>query len=67
MAVSRLNDKVEERREEKWDVSLQPVWAQEPRKSVRETSGLCINGGELNHYISRLRDELQKVLQPAMD
>ena len=47
MAVSRLNDKVEERREEKWDVSLQPVWAQEPRKSVREIDGPCINCEEL--------------------
>ena len=45
-AVSRLNAKVEERgeeREEKRAVSLQPVWAQEPRKSVRETSGPCVN------------------------
>jgi len=43
LVVSQLNDEVEERRderEEKRAVSFQPVWTQEPRKSVRETSGL---------------------------
>jgi hypothetical protein len=34
-------------REEKRDVSLQPAWAQEPRNSVRETSGPYINNEEL--------------------
>jgi len=41
---------VEERREEREEkraVSLQPAWAQQPRKSVRETIGPCINCGEL--------------------
>ena len=50
MAVSRLNDEVEERieeREEKRAVSLQPAWVQEPRKFVREISGPCINCEEL--------------------
>jgi len=50
LAVSRLNDKVEERREEreeKWAISLQPAWAQELRKSVREIGGSCINCEEL--------------------
>jgi len=46
LVVSRLNDEVKERRderEEKRNVSLQLVWTQEPRKSVRETSGPYIN------------------------
>ena len=43
MAVNRLNDEAEERKEEKRVVSLQLVWTQEPRKSVRETSGPYIN------------------------
>jgi len=30
-------------REEKRNVSLQLIWTQEPRKSVRETSGPYIN------------------------
>ena len=50
MAVSRLNDEVEKKREEREEkrvVSLQPVWAQEPRKSVRETDRLYINCEEL--------------------
>jgi len=45
-ALSRLNAEVEEREEERGEkrtVSLQPAWTQEPRKSVRETSGPCIN------------------------
>ena len=53
----------EEERDEKWTVSFQPVWAPEPRNFVRETGGPYINGGELNHYTSRLRDELQIFLQ----
>jgi hypothetical protein len=36
-----------EEREEKRDVTLQPVWAQESKKSVRETSGPCINDEKL--------------------
>ena len=36
-----------EEREEKQTVSLQLAWTQEPRKSVRETSGPCIKGKEL--------------------
>ena len=50
MAVNRLNDEVEERREEreeKRDVRLQPAWAQKPIKSVRETDELCINCEDL--------------------
>ena len=54
-----------EEREEKQVVSLQLAQAQEPRNFVRETSGPCINGKELNHYTSRLGDELQRFLQPA--
>jgi len=48
----------EEEREEKWTVSFQPVWAQEPRNFVRETGGPYIYGEELNHYTSRLKSEL---------
>jgi hypothetical protein len=50
LAVSRINDKVEERREEREEkqaVSLQPAWAEELRKSMRETCGLYINCEEL--------------------
>jgi len=50
LVVSQLNDEVEERRderEEKRAVSFQPVWTQEPRKSVRETSGPYINCEEM--------------------
>ena len=50
MAVSRLNDEVEERREEREEkraVSLQPAWAQELKKYVRETGGSYINCEEL--------------------
>ena len=36
-----------EEREEKRAVNLQPAWTQEPRNSVRETSGPCINCKEL--------------------
>jgi len=43
-------EKREEEREGKQAVSLQPAQAQEPINFVRETSGLYINGGELNHY-----------------
>jgi len=43
-------EKREEEREGKQAVSLQPAQAQEPRNFVRKTSGLYINGGELNHY-----------------
>jgi len=46
VVVSRLNDEGEERRderEEKRAVSLQPVWTQELRKSVRETNVPYIN------------------------
>jgi hypothetical protein len=41
---------VEERgdeREEKRVISLQPAWAQELRKSMRETSGSCVNDEKL--------------------
>ena len=38
------------RRDEKGVVCLQPAWAQEPRNSVRETSGPYINYEELNYY-----------------
>ena len=34
-------------REEKRAVSLQPAWTQEPRNSVRETSGPCINSEDV--------------------
>ena len=37
----------EEEREEKRAVTLQSAWAQEPKKIVREISGLCINCEEL--------------------
>ena len=47
MVVSRLNDEVEERREEKRTVSLPPAWAQEPKKYVREISRSYINYEEL--------------------
>jgi len=46
LVVSQLNDEVEERRderEEKRAVSLPPVWTQESKKSVRETSVPYIN------------------------
>ena len=49
----------------KWAVSLQTVQTQEPEKFVRQTSGSYINDGELNHYTSGLKDELQEFLQPA--
>ena len=39
-------------------VSLQPVWTQEPKKFVRQTSGPYINDEGLNHYTSGLRDEM---------
>jgi hypothetical protein len=45
-----LNAEMEERgkeREKKRVVSLQPTWAQESRKSVRQTSGPYINSEEL--------------------
>ena len=48
----------EKKREKKGTVSLQPVWAQEPRNFVRETCGPYIYGEELNHYTSKLRSEL---------
>ena len=54
-----------EEREEKQIVSLLLAQAHEPRNFVREASGSCINGKELNHYTSRLGDELQRFLQPA--
>ena len=50
MAASWLNDEVEERREEgeeKRAVTLQPAWAQELKKFVRETCMPCINCEEL--------------------
>ena len=47
------------------DLSLQSVSTQEIKKFVKQTSGPYINGGELNHYTNRLRDKLQKFLQPA--
>ena len=50
MSVSRLNNEVEERREEreaKRAVSLQPAWAQKPKKYVRDTSRPYINYEEL--------------------
>ncbi len=34
-------------RKEKRAVNLQPAWTQEPKKSMRETSGPCINYKEL--------------------
>ena len=40
-------EKRREEIEEKRVVSLQPVWAQESRKSVREICVLCINIEEL--------------------
>ena len=55
-----------EKREKKRVVSLQPVSIQELRNFVKETSWPYINDKELNHYTSRLRDELQRFLQPAM-
>ena len=67
-AISKLNAEVEEReeeRKEKQAVNLQPVQAQEPRNFVRYTSGPCINDGGLNHYTNKLRDELQRLLQPV--
>ena len=54
-----------EEREEKQVVSLQLAQAQEPINFVRKTNEQCINGEELNHYTSRLGDELQIFLQPA--
>ena len=54
-----------EEREEKQAVNLQLVQAQEPRNFVRYTSGPCINDGGLNHYTNKLRDELQRLLQPV--
>ena len=48
----------EEEREEKYAVSLKPASTQEPRHFVRYISGPCIYGGELNYYISGLKDEL---------
>ena len=60
-AISRLNDEVEEREEErerKWAISLQPTLTQESRNLVRQISGPCINGGELNHYTNGLKNEL---------
>jgi hypothetical protein len=52
-----LNAKVEER-EEKQVVSLQPTWTQEPRNSMRHTSGPCINSEDCNCYMGGLRDRL---------
>ena len=54
-------------REEKCAVSLKPASTQEPRHFVRYTIGICIYGEELNHYTSRLKDGLQRFLQPASD
>ena len=34
-------------REQKRAINLQSVYKQEPRKFVRETSGLCINSDKL--------------------
>ena len=61
MVVSWLNVGVEETRGEKMEAGckLTASRAQEPSNFVRETNGSCINGGELNHYTSRLRDEMQ--------
>ena len=65
--VCPLNSSVTvEEREGKQVVSLQPARTQEPRNFVRETSGPYVNGRELNHYTSSLRDEQQKFLQPAV-
>ena len=47
-------------------LSLQPTLTQEPIKFMRQTNEPNINGGELNHYISGLKNDLQKVLQSAM-
>ena len=53
--------KVEKRgkeREEKRAIILQPVWTQEPRNSVRHTSGPCINSEDCNYYMGGLRGKL---------
>ena len=46
-----------EEREGKWAVSLQPAYAQEPKKFVRVIGGPCINSEELNHYMNGLRED----------
>ena len=52
----------EGKRERRWAVSLQPIYAQEPRKIVRVISGSCINSGELNYYINGLRESYNKII-----
>jgi len=59
---------MEEREEEKegrWTVRLQPAYAQELRKFVREASGSCINSEGLNHYINELKEDYKESIQPA--
>jgi len=48
----------EEEREERWAVSLQPAWAQEPRNFVRGACGPYINDEGLNYYTNWLRGRL---------
>ena len=52
----------EKGREKKWTANLEPASTQESKKFVRSH----INSGELNHCTRRLRDELNRMLQPIM-
>jgi len=54
-AATRLNAEVEEREEERWATSLQPVWPQEPKNLVRGICGPYINDERLNYYTNWLR------------
>jgi len=42
----------EEEKEGRWAVNLEPVYAQEPKKFVRKSSGPYINSEGLNYYIN---------------
>ena len=67
-AVRKLNAEVNQRgekREKRRVVSLQPTSTQEQKNFMKETSEPYMNDEELNHYTSRLKDGLQKFLQPA--
>ena len=64
-AARKLNAEVNQRREKMRVVSLQPTSTQEPKNFMKETSEPYMNDEELNHYTSRLKDGLQKFLQPA--
>ena len=55
-------EKREEKKKERWAASLQPAYAQELGKFVREIGGPFINSEELNYYMNWFRESYKKSL-----